>query len=344
MFGLFGERTRRELYTIVRGSQIFRYSSGDKDVTVGEVTWNKLAIKRGSISSSSDLEKNSLEVTFAADSEFAQSCLRSALEEVVFLTLSKYQSGTVSLLWQGRLTGVKPDAATIILTFENDYTSLARVGARYKYQRTCAHDLYGEGCKLDKDAWAVQSTVKSVGGVTVVLRGLEGYADNYFMLGMLKNSNNVYISIESSTQNTMTLIRRLDSLSDYLTSDEDLDVLADAATALATAQSHQSIAQTSYDTVVMERDALDPSSPNYADDYATAQLRVDQKQAALDAAIVGTDLAQQDYDATAANVHYVYVYPGCVHSISACNNFGNTDNFMGFPYIPEDNPTIVRII
>ncbi|MHA3078769.1 baseplate hub domain-containing protein [Acinetobacter sp. ANC 5502] len=326
MFGLFGERTRRELYTIVRGSQIFRYSSGDKDVTVGEVTWNKLAIKRGSISSSSDLEKNSLEVTFAADSEFAQSCLRSALEEVVFLTLSKYQSGTVSLLWQGRLTGVKPDAATIVLTFENDYTSLARAGVRYKYQRTCAHDLYGEGCKLDKDAWAVQSTVKSVGGVTVVLRGLEGYADNYFMLGMLKNSNNVYISIESSTQNTMTLIRRLDSLSDYLTSDEDLDVLADAATALATAQSE-------YDAAVSARDALDPTSQEYID----AQVIVDEKQMVL-------ATTQADYDAAAASVHYVYVYPGCVHSISACNTFGNTDNFMGFPYIPEDNPTIVRII
>jgi hypothetical protein len=56
-FGLF---TRRELYTIVRGSETFRYSSGDNDVTVGNVTWKKLAIKRGQISSSSDLEKTRL--------------------------------------------------------------------------------------------------------------------------------------------------------------------------------------------------------------------------------------------------------------------------------------------
>ncbi|MCG2575337.1 DUF2163 domain-containing protein, partial [Acinetobacter sp. ME22] len=213
MFGLFGERTRRELYTFVRGSEIFRYTSGDQAITVGGVNWDKLTIKRGSISSSSDLEKNTLEVTFAADSEFAQSCLRSALETVTYITLNKYQNSCLSMLWQGRLTSVKPDDATIVLSFESDYTSLARAGARYKYQRTCAHALYGDGCKLDQDAWAIASTIQSVDGVTVVLRGLESYADNYFMLGMLKSSNGVYISIEASTQNTMTMIRRLDSLS-----------------------------------------------------------------------------------------------------------------------------------
>ncbi|MHA3083723.1 baseplate hub domain-containing protein [Acinetobacter sp. ANC 5383] len=340
-FGLF---TRRELYTLVRGSETFRYSSGDKDVTVGNVTWKKLAIKRGQISSSSDLEKNTLEVTFAADSEFAQSCLRSALEEVVFLTLSKYQSGTVSLLWQGRLTGVKPDAATIVLTFENDYTSLARVGARYKYQRTCAHDLYGTGCKLNKDNWKVRTTLVSVSGSAVALRGLESYADSYFRLGMLENSNSVNVGIEASSGNSITLIRRLDSLADYLTTDEALQALADATTALSTAESSLATAQENFDAAVVDRDALDPSIPTYADDYAAAQAIVHQKQIDLDVALAAKVTAQASYDTATANVHYVYVYPGCMKSLTACDGFGNTDNFMGFSFIPEDNPTTTRII
>lgn len=358
MFGLFGEKTRRELYTIVRGSETYRYSSGDKDVPVGGVTWTKLAIKRGSISSSSDLEKNSLEVTFAADSEFAQSCLRSALEEVVFLTLNKYQNSTLSMLWQGRLTGVKPDGATIVLTFENDYTSLARVGARYKYQRTCSHDLYGAGCKLNKDNWKVRTTLVSVSGSAVVLRGLESYVDSYFRLGMLENSNSVNVGIEASSGNNITLIRRLDSLANYLTTDEALQALADATTALATAetnlataQGNQATAQADYETAVTDRDALDPESPTYADDYAAAQAIVDQKQTDLDTAIAATEAeqtateaAQADYDAAAAEVHYLYVYPGCLKSILECAKFNNTDNFMGFPFVPEDNPTTTRII
>lgn len=297
MFGLFGERTRRELYTIVRGSETYRYSSGDKDVPVGGVTWTKLAIKRGSISSSSDLEKNSLEVTFAADSEFAQSCLRSALEEVVFLTLSKYQSGTVSMLWQGRLTGVKPDGATIVLTFENDYTSLARVGARYKYQRTCSHDLYGTGCKLNKDDWKVRTTLVSVSGSAVVLRGLEIYVDSYFRLGMLENKNGVCVGVEASSGNNITLIRRLDSLASQVTTDAQLSVLATKLQALNNAQTSEEIAA-----------------------------------------------AQSDYDAYNDTINYVYVYPGCMKSLTACDGFGNTDNFMGFSFIPEDNPTTTRII
>ncbi|WP_151710221.1 baseplate hub domain-containing protein [Acinetobacter brisouii] len=358
MFGLFGERTRRELYTFVRGSEIFRYTSGDQAVTVGGVTWTKLAIKRGSISSSSDLEKNSLEVTFAADSEFAQSCLRSALEEVVFLTLNKYQNATLSMLWQGRLTGVKPDGATIVLTFENDYTSLARVGARYKYQRTCSHDLYGAGCKLNKDKWKVRTTLVSVSGSSVVLRGLESYVDSYFRLGMLENNNGVCVGIEASSGNNITLIRRLDSLTNYLTTDEALQALADATTALAAAESNlsiaqgnQTIAQANYDAAVAARDALNPSSPSYATDYAAAQAIVDQKQTDLDTAIAATEaaqtameVAQADYDAAAAEVHYLYIYPGCMKSLTACDAFGNTDNFMGFSFIPEDNPTTTRFI
>ncbi|MHA3059668.1 phage BR0599 family protein [Acinetobacter sp. ANC 4636] len=54
--------------------------------------------------------------------------------------------------------------------------------------------------------------------------------------------------------------------------------------------------------------------------------------------------AQADYDAAAAEVHYLYIYPGCLKSILECAKFNNTDNFMGFPFIPEDNPTTTRII
>lgn len=358
MFGFFREDTRRELYTIVRGSEIYRYTSGDDDVTMLGVKLGKLTIKRGSISSSSDIEKNSLEVTFAADSVFAQSCLRSVLEVMVFLTLSKYVNGTATLLWQGRLTSVKPDGATIVLTFDNDYTSLARAGSRYKYQRTCAHDLYGAGCKLNKDDWKVKTTLVSVSGSAVVLRDLDSYADSYFRLGMLENSNGVYIDIEASSGNNITLIRRLDSLADYLTTDEALQTLADATTALVEAESNQTIAQSNqdaaqadYDAAVAARNALDPSSPTYADDYAAAQAVVDQKQADLDTAIAATDdaiaataAAQEDYDAAAAEVHYVYAYPGCMKSLTACDAFGNTDNHMGFAFIPEKNPTTTRFI
>lgn len=37
----------------------------------------------------------------------------------------------------------------------------------------------------------------------------------------------------------------------------------------------------------------------------------------------------------------VTVYPGCNKSITTCKNkFNNVDNFLGFPYIPLDNPAV----
>ncbi|RLA02591.1 MAG: hypothetical protein DRQ42_00175 [Gammaproteobacteria bacterium] len=40
----------------------------------------------------------------------------------------------------------------------------------------------------------------------------------------------------------------------------------------------------------------------------------------------------------------VYLYPGCDGDLSTCTDkFSNEDNFLGFPYIPEINPTRVRV-
>lgn len=326
----FGSKTRRELYTITRGSESFLYTSGDKDITIGENTWTQLAIKRENIESSSDLEKNNLDVTFAIDSDYAQSCLRSALEEISFLTLSKYQNGIVTLLWQGRLTAVKPKDSTIVLTFENDYTSLARVGARYKYQRTCANDLYGAGCKLDKEQWKVQTTLASVSGTSLVFRDLDSYVDSYFRLGMFQDSNGVFVGIEASSGNTITAIRRLDSLSSQITSDADVLALSSALVALESAQ-------TAYDLALSLLNSLDTSSTTYDDDFTEAQANVSVKLDELNS-------AQNSYNVALSNIKYFYVYAGCMKSITACDVFGNTDNFMGFPFIPEDNPTTTRIV
>lgn len=171
------------------------------------------------------------------------------------------------------------------------------MGARYKYQRTCSHDLYGTGCKLNKDDWKVRTTLVSVSGSAVVLRGLEIYVDSYFRLGMLENKNGVCVGVEASSGNNITLIRRLDSLASQVTTDAQLSVLATKLQALNNAQTSEEIAA-----------------------------------------------AQSDYDAYNDTINYVYVYPGCMKSLTACDGFGNTDNFMGFSFIPEDNPTTTRII
>lgn len=321
--------TRRELYEFTRGESKFYYTSGDKPVQDGETIYDAITLSRSEIEASNDLEKNSIDITFALNSEFAQDCLRSALEENVLVKISKLQYGSISIIWQGRVTSVKPDGAEITLKCETDYTSLGRAGARYKYQRSCAHDLYGRGCKLNKDDWKVQTTIKSIDGMNVEFRGLS-VADNYFRLGMMQDSFGVYVGVEGSSGNTATLIRRFDSLSAQITTDENLAAYNAAVQDLSDAQADEAQA-------IADRDALDPESPTYAEDYAAAQ-------AVVDAAIVATASAQTVLDVASESVYFVYLYPGCLKSLNACNNFGNTDNFLGFPYMPEDNPTTTRIV
>lgn len=255
---LTNSAVRREIYEFTRGDAKFYYTSSDKPVQDGETIYEAITLTRSSIDSSSDLEKNSVDITFALNSKFAQDCLRSALEENILVKVSKLQFGNISTLWQGRVTAVKPDGVEITLKCETDYTSLGRAGARYKYQRTCCHDLYGQGCRLNKDDWGIQAMITSVDGTNVNLSGLD-VADNYYLLGMMQDANGVFVGIQASSGQSVTLIRRLDSL-------------------------------------------------------------VDQ---------IGM---------------IVTVYPGCMKSLTACEAFSNTDNYLGFPYIPEDNPTTTRIV
>lgn len=340
---LTNSAVRRELYEFTRGEAKFYYTSGDKSVQDGEIIYEAITLTRSSIDSSSDLEKNSIDITFALNSKFAQDCLRSALEENILVKVSKLQFGNTSTLWQGRVTAVKPDGVEITLKCETDYTSLGRAGARYRYQRTCCHDLYGSGCKLDKSQWGIQTTVKAVDKLNVQLRDL-AVDDNYFRLGMLQSSTGVNVAIESSSGQSVTLIRRLDTLADQVTTDEALLVYNTAIQALIDAQHTQALAQIELDQAIADRDALDPVSPTYEQDLLGAQTLVDQKQLALDAAIQNTADAQGTFDLAAKSVFFVTVYPGCMKSLTACHRFNNTDNFLGFAYMPEDNPTTTRIV
>lgn len=340
---LTNSAVRRELYEFTRGDAKFYYTSSDKSVQDGEIIYEAITLTRSAIDSSSDLEKNSIDITFALNSKFAQDCLRSALEENILVKVSKLQFGNISTLWQGRVTAVKPDGVEITLKCETDYTSLGRAGARYKYQRTCCHDLYGNGCKLDKSQWGIQTTIKSVDKLNVQLRGLT-VDDNYFRLGMLKSSTGVNVAIESSSGQSVTLIRRLDSLADQVTTDETLLAYNTTKQALINSQNTESIAQNELDQAISDRDALDPLSPTYEQDLLDAQEIVDQKQLAFDDAIQNTADAQAAFDLAAESVFFVTVYPGCMKSLMVCHRFNNTDNFLGFAYMPEDNPTTTRIV
>lgn len=340
---LTNSAVRRELYEFTRGDAKFYYTSSDKSVQDGETIYKAITLTRSSIDSSSDLEKNSIDITFALNSKFAQDCLRSALEENTLVKVSKLQFGNISTLWQGRVTAVKPDGVEITLKCETDYTSLGRAGARYKYQRTCCHDLYGNGCKLDKSLWGIQTTIKSVDKLNVQLRDLTE-DDNYFRLGMFQSNAGVFVGIESSNGNNVTLIRRLDSLADQVTTDEALLVYSTTKQALINAQNTESIVQSELDQAIADRNALDPLSPTYEQDLLDAQALVDQKRMALDDAIQNTADAKTAFDLAAESVFFVAIYPGCMKSLSACNRLRNTDNFLGFPYIPEDNPTTTRIV
>ncbi|MBI1450324.1 DUF2163 domain-containing protein [Acinetobacter sp. FL51] len=307
---ILNSATRRELYEFTRGTEKFYFTSGDRPIPIDDVVYEPVTVKRGNIKSSSDVEKDTLEISFARDVKLAQDCLRSALEQNVYVKVSRLQYGILEMLWQGRVVSVKPVDAEITLNCTTEYSSVEVVGSRFMYQRTCCHSLYSESCGLNREDWGVKTTIKSISGLDIELRDL-AFRDGYFQLGMLKSAFGVNVGIESSAGNNVKIIRRLDSLVDQITTDADLVIYSAAETALTDA--------------IAVRDALDPDDPA----YAAAELDVQLKQSELGVA--------------AEPVFFVTVYPGCMKSLIACDEFNNTDNHFGIPYVPEDNPAQTRV-
>lgn len=53
---------------------------------------------------------------------------------------------------------------------------------------------------------------------------------------------------------------------------------------------------------------------------------------------VGTALTLMQAFAGIANTDAVTIYPGCDHTLAACDAFGNVLNYGGWPWIPNKNP------
>jgi uncharacterized phage protein (TIGR02218 family) len=203
-----------ELYRIVDGPTVYTITSGDTAVTYNSELYTPRTLGRSESESKTQLSRANIETKFGMDDAIGRKYMTSIVDAVVTITVfqKEAETGTISVVFKGRLSSVKPAISTITLVWENFFTSLRRVGLRRRFQRNCPHVLYGRGCNLNKDDWDDAGTATVIAGTVVTVGAASARPNGYFRGGMLKAPDGTLRFIINHVGSSLTLVRMIASL------------------------------------------------------------------------------------------------------------------------------------
>lgn len=209
----------KELYRFVEGDRDFIYTvtSADSEEQYGGKTYEPIPICRDEVESKGEMSKENVTISFSLDNPIARKWFLSSLDFPLTVTVFSKDLATeiVETEWKGRLASVSPTKSQLEFTFESVFTSLRRMGLRQRYQVNCPHALYGKGCNLNKEDFAVIGSVTDVSNAVVTVPAAAGYADGFFSSGIFEDMDGNLRFILSHVGSTLTLIRPMNTLIDY---------------------------------------------------------------------------------------------------------------------------------
>jgi uncharacterized phage protein (TIGR02218 family) len=180
-----------EIYTFQRGTQVWRFTSADRDVVVSGDTYTKAVIRRGNVETSGELARSNLNLQTPRDFAIAELWRISPPTSRVTCLLRQYHLGDGELvtLWSGRVLNVGFEGAAADVRMEPVFTSVRRIGLRRLYQAGCPHALYSQGpglCNVDPADHDVAGTVDAIDGFVVSVSEADALPDGHFAGGFLE--------------------------------------------------------------------------------------------------------------------------------------------------------------
>lgn len=200
-----------DLYRIVMGSQVWTLTPIDTDqyydAGSGTERYVSTTLGRGQIEQKAEINKASVDVNLPLDHSLAVNLLSSFSEQILTLTIFTDRDGQVETTWKGRLASLKPDDPFITLTFESIFTSLRRPGLRAHFMRSCRHALYGRGCNLDPEDFAVDATLNAIVGTTLTVPEAALQPNGFYLGGMVRAPDGTLGYVVTHVGSALTLQR-----------------------------------------------------------------------------------------------------------------------------------------
>lgn len=202
--------TKTELYRFSEQAtgSVWTFTDGNEVVNYGGVDYVPTSISRSEVEVKNEIAKANLEVQMSLNNPAAVRWLQDNGEKIVTLTVfERDRGGLFNVVWKGRLASVAPGMSSVSLKMESIFTSLRRPGLRARYQRGCRHPLYGRGCNLNPEAFAIAGAATASNNKTFTIPIADTYADGYFVGGMLRTVDGMLSYITNHVGPLITIQR-----------------------------------------------------------------------------------------------------------------------------------------
>ena len=168
-----------ELYEFSLGSDFFRYTSAEDEITIGADVYTPLAIARDKIVQGSDQGTRNLKVTVPTSTALAQEYIDVPPGQKVGLNIFRYQRDEVPtfdtqvLLFKGRVQAVAypNDGHSAEFAIRSIESALNRNLPRFSFAGTCQHILYDDACGAIATDFDHLGAASSISGNTITVSG-----------------------------------------------------------------------------------------------------------------------------------------------------------------------------
>lgn len=174
-----------EVYTFTLGSEVFRFTSAEDDLTIGGLLFEKTEISRNQVVVGSGQTRRVLGVTVLADNQFASKYVGVVPGQCADFTLDRYQRdevpafNTTLRLFSGTVKSVKftNDVTNAEISIQSIESALSRNLPRVTHMAMCGAFLYDRFCGADPNLFNHIGEVTLVSGndITVTGAGASGF-------------------------------------------------------------------------------------------------------------------------------------------------------------------------
>jgi uncharacterized phage protein (TIGR02218 family) len=178
------------LYKFVRGTQVFAYTSADRNIFFQGVTYLATPITDDGIQQSPEPVDDNVKVTCPWANPVAMLFYGTPPSDEVFLTIfrNQYLDSSFFATWSGSITQVsRTDPATAAINCQTLAQSFQRDGATLTYSRTCPYYLYDAAtCTVSPAAHQLVTSIVVVDGQNVTSNDFATLGDNYYTGGYVE--------------------------------------------------------------------------------------------------------------------------------------------------------------
>lgn len=178
-----------ELYEFTHGTNVYRYTSAEADITHQLQTYSAQPLSRSAIEATQEMARGSIKLSCARTLPLLDLFKIAPPSDVITVVIKRVHRGDSEavVIWMGRILNVQwRGGLQSEIHCESIYTSIKRPGLRRMYQKQCPHVLYSTQCGVSKSAYKVTRTVASVSGLGVTMSDMGSFESGRFAGGYIE--------------------------------------------------------------------------------------------------------------------------------------------------------------